>query len=248
VKLGLFRPWAIATGLGALWAIDRDRAQLSKRDSSTGARLRTFALPGTPASLWVGGGSVWVGFDGIGFARVNPSTGHATAYFDGDGVSAFASDGKSVFAISHRDNAIVRVNIRTGKSKLLVRGLAPTQTAATEEAVFASGALWVTGRGLDLLRVDPATGKATATVEIGPAGFGVASTHGKVVVAVYSDEGARRGDPIVASFASVEPTTNSVAATAEAAGYLSGFAVRGPTIYAADTVTGRLTKLPLPGR
>src|SRR4051794_34101775 len=130
---------------------------------------------------------------------------------------------------------------------LVGRVRARRKAAATEEAVYASGALWLTGRGLDLLRIDPATGKATATVEIGAAGFGVASARGKIVVAVYSDEGARRGDPLVASFAAVEPATNSVAATAEAAGYLSGFAVSGSTIYAADTVTGRLTKLPLPG-
>jgi hypothetical protein len=248
VRLGAFHPWAIAAGFGALWAIDRDRNELLKLNPVTGARIRTIPLPGTPASLWAGGGSVWVGFDGIGFARVAPKNGRATPFFEGDGVSAFASDGASVFAISHRDNAITRVAIRTGALKTVARGIAPTTTAATEAAVFAHGSLWITGRGLDLLRVDPARGAVVSTVEIGPAGLDVALAGGRILVAVYSEAGASRGDPVVASFASVDPATPAVVATAAAGGYLSGLGVRGSKIYAADTVTGRLTRLPVPGR
>ena len=248
VKLGAFHPWALASGFGSLWAIDRDRAQLLKLNAATGARLRAIELPSAGASLWAGAGSVWVGYEGPGFARVNPKTGKLTPYFDGDGVSAFATDGRSVFAVSHRDNAVTRVDLKTGASSTLVRGLTPESNSATEEALVAGGSLWITGRGLDLLRVDPASGKVTATVEIGAAGFGVASAGGRIVVPVYTDTGARRGDPVVDHFAAIDPASNAIVGTTPAAGYLSGFAVRGSTILAADTVTGRLSRLPVPAR
>ena len=66
--------------------------------------------------------------------------------------------------IDHRDLTLFRIDTRTN---------APTKVttlaadAAPERMVFLAGKLWITGRGADLMRVDPPTGAVEATYEIG---------------------------------------------------------------------------------
>jgi hypothetical protein len=245
VSLGQFRPWAVAAGGGAVWTISRESPELWKLDSRTGRRLARIALDSLPASIWYGAGGVWVGFEGVGFARVDAQTRAVKTWTPGDGVSAFATDGTAVYAVSHRDNAITRVNIATGRASSLAAGIADTTTAATEAVAYAAGSLWITGRGLDLLRVSTTTGKVRARIEIGPAGLNVASTAGRLLVATYTSRGARRGDPIVGSFVTLDPATNRIVArtNATAASYLSGLVLVGGSIYAADTVQGQLVRV-----
>jgi streptogramin lyase len=248
VKLGQFRPWALVAGGGSVWAISRETPELQRFDPRSGRRVARIALDSLPTSAWYGAGGVWLGFDGIGFARVDAKTGAVKSWTFGDGVSGFATDGTSVYAVSHRDNAITRVTISTGRASTLAHDLADTSTSATEEVAYTAGSLWITGRGLDLLRVSATTGKLRATVEIGPAGLNVMTLAKRLLVATYSARGARRGDPIVGSFLTVDPTTNRVVArtNATATSYLSGLALAGGSIYAADTVQGRLARLALP--
>ena len=247
IKLGSFRPWAVASGGGAVWVISREVPVLLKL-SRTGTQLERIPLTGTPASLWVGAGSVWVGFEAFGFERIDATTGRATTFAEGDGVSAFASDGANVYAVSHRDNAITRVGVATGRSQHVAAGIVDVAKGSTEAAAFLNGSLWITGRGLDLLRVNPANGKIRTVTEIGPAGVNVATSGGRILVAGYSDTGARRGDPIVSRFGVVDPRSSKVVATVTATRtvYLSGLSLLGGTIYAADTVQGRLVRLAVP--
>ena len=81
---------------------------------------------------------------------------------------------------------------------------------------------------------------------MGPAGLAVARNGGTLLVASYTARGARRGDPIVGRLSVVDPATAKVARSVDAAGtmYLSGVAVAGDTILAADTVLGRVVTLP----
>jgi streptogramin lyase len=244
IALPSVRPWAIAAGGGSLWVIDRDRPELLQVRESSG-RVRRIALPGTPAALWVGAGSAWIGFDMIGFARVDLQTLHVTPTFSGDGVSAFAGDGRTVYVVSHRDNGVQRVT--GGRVEQLATRLREPATTATEQAAFADGALWITGRGLDLLRFDPKRRRITAQVEIGPAGLAVAHSGRTLLVASYSARGAQRGDPIVGRLSVVDPSTGRVtrSVTASATMYLSGLALDGGALVAADTALGRFLRLRL---
>jgi hypothetical protein len=248
IKLGSFRPWAVASGGGAAWVISREVPQLLK--VSPAGQVQRIALAGVPASLWFGAGSVWIGFESFGFQRINARTGRARTFFEGNGVSAFASDGATVYVISHRDNAITRVSLSTGRSRPLATGIVDVSKGAIEAAAFSNRSLWITGRGLDLLRVRPSTGKVQTVTDIGPAGFNVATSGGKIIVAGYSDIGARRGDPIVRTFTALDAGSGDVEATTTATGtaYLSGFFVSGRTIYAADTVQGRFVRVAVPAR
>lgn len=247
VKLGSFRPWAVASGGGAVWVISREVPVLLKL-SQAGTHLERITLMGAPASLWVGAGSVWVGFEAFGFERIDVKTGRATTFAEGDGVSAFASDGANVYAVSHRDNAITRVAIATGRSRHVAAGIVDLAKGSTEAAAFLNGSLWITGRGLDLLRVSPSTGKVRGVTDVGPAAFNLATSGGRIVFAGYSGAGARRGDPIVFRVGVVDPRSSTVVAavTATRTVYLSGMSLLGGTIYAADTVQGRLVRFAVP--
>jgi hypothetical protein len=248
VRLGQFRPWAVAAGGGAVWTISRELPELWKLDPRNGRRLARITLDQPPASIWYGARGVWLGFDGIGFARVDARTGAVRSWTLGDGVSAFATDGTSVYAVSHRDNAVARVRLASWRASPVSSGIADPATAATEEVAFSAGSLWITGRGLDLLRVSTRTGEVQSKVEIGPAGLNVAASGSRLLVAAYTPRGARRGDPVVGSFLTVDPATGRIVArtNATASSYLSGWALAGRSLYAADTVQGRLARLAVP--
>src|SRR4029078_10215576 len=86
------------------------------------------------------------------------------------------------------------------------------ERTAAERIAFADGSLWVTGRGLDLLRVNPVSGSLEATIDVGPAGFEVLRAGANLLVAAYTQRGATRGDPIVGALQTVGPNTNRIAA------------------------------------
>jgi streptogramin lyase len=244
LRLRGVRPWAIASGLGFVWAVDRDTPSLLRIDPHT-RRQRRIPLDGLPVALWVGGGAVWVGLEqGKQVARVAPTTGKVRLVQAGDGASGFASDGRSVWIACHRDNSIVRVDLATGNVSTTTAQLSEPANTAAERIAYAAGSLWVTGRGLDLLRVDPQSGQVVATIEIGAAGIEILPAGAGLLVAAATAAGARRGDPVVGALALVDPATNSVVSRVEAHGrvLLSGLAVAGERFWLADTVGGRLLR------
>jgi membrane-bound serine protease (ClpP class) len=89
-------------------------------------------------------------------------------YVVGDGPAGFATHGGAVWVIAHRDGALVRID-SSGLHRLGMHLAGPT--AAPERLAWSDGSLWLTGRGLDLVRIDPQTGEELGTVEIGAAGI-----------------------------------------------------------------------------
>jgi streptogramin lyase len=244
IALRGLRPWAVASGLGFVWAVDRTVPSLLRIDPRTG-RQRRIRLDGLPVALWAGAGSVWVGFEqGTQVARVAPSTGKVHRIQAGDGASGFASDGRSVWIACHRDNSIVRVDLATGNVTTTTAQLSDPAATAAERIAYAGGSLWVTGRGLDLLRVAPDDGHVTATIDIGAAGIEVLTAGAHVLVVAATDAGARRGDPVVENLALVDPGTNTIVSRVEAHArlLLSGLAVAGGRFWLVDTVAGRLLR------
>jgi streptogramin lyase len=53
---------------------------------------------------------------------------------------------------------------------------------APERIAMLAGSLWVTGRGTDLIRLDPETGVTQATIEIGAGGIDVVAAAGSLWV------------------------------------------------------------------
>jgi len=238
-----FRPWAIAAAGGAVWVVDRDQALLLRISTRTNKVAKRIHLAEPPIYVWGGNGVVWLAFDGSGsVARVSPATNRVGArVFAGDGPSGFAT-GASTWVLSHRDGALVRFD--GARSNPLRRQDADEQRTP-ERMTRAGDSLWITGRGLDLLRVDPATGALRGTTEIGAAGIDVVAVGSRLAVIAATAAGARRGDPIVAAVSWVDPATGAVVGTNEAtaATSLTGVAVSGGKLVVLDGLHGRLLTL-----
>jgi len=248
VPLPGMRPWALSAGYGSLWAIDREQPVLLRLDPTTGRLRRRIALPGLPVYVWAGGGAVWLGLEsGTSVARVDPRSGRVRLVDAGDGASGFASDGRNVWVVSHRDSALTRV-APSGRSTRVATAITPPGTTAAERIAFAGGSLWITGRGLDLVRVDPRDGSVVSTTEIGPAGIEVLAAGSKLFVSAATPRGARRGDPILCALRTVDAGTAKVTASVTATGttYANGLVVRGGDAWTVDTIRGRVERLRIP--
>ena len=235
-----FRPWAIAAAGGAVWAVDRDQALLLRISTRTNKVARRIRLPEPPIYIWGGNGVAWLAFDGSGaVARVSPATNRVGGrILVGDGPSGFAT-GASTWVLSHRDGALVRFD-GTRKKSLLRQEADERRTP--ERMSRAGDSLWITGRGLDLLRADPATGAPRGTTEIGAAGIDVVAVGSRLAVISATAAGAQRGDPIVAAVSWIDPATGAVVGTNEAtsATSLTGVAVSNGKLVVLDGLHGRL--------
>ena len=233
------RVWGLAAAGGYVWAVDRDAPTLLRVAPKTN-RVTRFRLPGAPIELAAAGGALWAAFDASGnVARIDPRSGKVGLPVRvGDGPSSFASDGTHVWAVAHRDGSLVRVDTRT---RLATQDA--SETVTPERIAFAGGSLWVTGRGKQLDRLDLA-GNVVGTTEIGAAGIDVTAVGGKVYVFAATADGARRGDPLVASVEVLEPATGTVTRH-DATGPLSvlGYAPLGGRLAILDGLNGRVVVL-----
>jgi hypothetical protein len=238
---GHHQPHSIAAGGGAIWIVSRD-STLTRVDTATGT-VASVALPGESSYVWFAAGSVWVADDTRShLLRVDPSTRRIVADVAvGDGTAALATDGTSVWVVNHRDATLDRVDLATNAVTRL--GRLPGE--APERMALLAGSLWITGRGTDLLRVDPATGAVRATVEIGAGGVDVAGAGGRVWVAAASPADDFSGLPVLEHLYAVDPATTSITRTLTPTGRLTvdGVATDGAALWIADVVDGRLYRL-----
>ena len=203
-------------------------------------------MPGLPVYVWAGAGSVWLGLEsGTRVARVDPATGRVRLVEAGDGASGFASDGRErLDRLAPRQLAHARRR-RDGPLDAVATALTPVETTAAERIAYARGALWITGRGLDLLRVDPATGAITRPSRSGPAG----SRCSQPARASSSRRRRRaaRAAAIRSSARSSPSTPRPPAPRPERrrAAFANGLVLIGATAWSADTVNGRLIRIAL---
>ena len=152
-------PIAVVAGLGAVWALDTDGV-VSKLDARNGRVTTTIATgAAAPYNLWIGGGSLWSVDDATGTVlRIDPARRKVVARIPvGDGPADMVFRGARAWVINHRDLGLVAIDTATNRP----RKLANVPGDAPERLAWAAGSLWVTGRGTDLLRLDPATGAVT---------------------------------------------------------------------------------------
>ena len=155
-------PIAVIAGLGAVWSLDASGV-VSRHDLVSGritARIATGAA--APYNLWIGDGSLWSADDGAGTVmRIDPARRKVVARIPvGDGPADIVFRGRRAWVINHRDLGLVLIDTATNRP----RKLANVPGDAPERLAWAAGSLWVTGRGTDLLRLDPGTGAVKATV------------------------------------------------------------------------------------
>jgi YVTN family beta-propeller protein len=184
---------AVLSAFGAIWALS-DRGTLFRiENGKVGQKIDLEA--GRPYNLWAGAGSMWAIDDGTGqVIRVDPATNQVVAKVQvGDGPADMAFAGRSAWVINHRDRTLVVIDTRTNRARTLAT--IAEQNAAPERMALLRGSLWITGRGMDLWQVDPATGRVSRTVEIGGSGIDVVAAGGALWVPARSDESDESGLP-----------------------------------------------------
>jgi YVTN family beta-propeller protein len=235
------QPIAVAVGFGSLWAVDAAGTVL-RLDRATGRPRGRVDAGGRLFNVWIGAGSVWTADDAAGaVVRIDPRTNRVAARIPvGDGPSDLAFAGSTAYVINHRDQRLMRVEGDAAAEVVDLGGDAP------ERLELAGGSLWVTGRGTDLLEVDPASGAVRRTVEIGASGVDVVAARGALWVPVRTAAADVRGFPTIARVVRVDARTGAVRSVSTARGRVDvhGLAADGRFVWVADTTAGRLHRLP----
>jgi hypothetical protein len=236
---------AVKTGLGSIWALD-SLGTLYRLSPSTGNVVRRISLPVSAAyNIWIGGGSVWVADDqGSQVVRVSTRTNRVVSRLaTGDGPASMAFSGATGWVMNHRDRVLTRIDLRTNRATALAT--IPGANAAPERMVWAHGSLWITGRGADLLKVNPATGAVEQTIEIGASGIDLAASGDTLWVPTRSAETDVRGFPTMDAVKRVSMSTGDVATIAKPSGRVDvhGLAAQNGVLWLADNTNGRLYRI-----
>ena len=239
-------PIAILDGLGAIWTLDSSGvvSRLDRRSARVTARIQTGTA--APYNLWAGAGSLWSADDRAGeIVRVDPARRRVVARIPvGDGPADMVFRGGRAWVINHRDLALVVIDTATNRARKLVTLAVPN--GAPERIAWAAGSLWVTGRGTDLLRLDPDTGATKATFEIGAGGIDVVASAGAVWVPSRSAAVDARGFPTMEALRRVDPATGAVTTPVRPKGRVDvhGLVPYRSGVLLADNTGGRLYAVP----
>jgi hypothetical protein len=234
---------AVRPGFRSIWALDSG-GTLYRLNTRTGRVAKRISLRVAAAyNIWVGGGSVWVADDqGASVVRVSPQTNRVLARISvGDGPASMAFDGGSAWVIDHRDTTVYRIDLATNRSSLLTT----IGHDAPERMVLAQGSLWITGRGTDLLKVDPADGSVERTIEIGASGIDLVAAGDALWVPTRSPEVDQSGFPTMEALRRVSISSGAVSTAARPTRRLDvhGLAVSGGAVWLADNRRGYLYRV-----
>jgi streptogramin lyase len=148
---------------------------------------------------------------------------------------------RTAWVIDHRDRTLFAVDLGTNRASqvAILPGDAP------ERMILLGGSLWVTGRGTDLLRVDPATGAVRSTTDIGASGIDLVATPGAVWVPARSAAVDPTGFPTMQALRRVSIDTGRVTTAARPAGRLDvhGLAAHDGSVWLADNREGVLYRV-----
>jgi hypothetical protein len=234
----------VTTGFGSVWALDGGLGELRRIDPNGNAVTARIDLgTGAAYNVWTGAGAVWVVDDARAeVVRVDPATNSVVARIPvGDGAADLVFQGTTAWVMDHRDRGLMQIDVRTNTARLLstIPGGAP------ERMVWAADHLWITGRGTDLLEVDPATGDVLRTVEIGAGGIDAVAAGDTIWVPTRNARIDPRGFPTMAWLQRVDARSGTVTATIATTGPLDvhGLAVDERGVWLADNTHGVLYRV-----
>ncbi len=238
------QPVAVVAGFDSLWALDTD-GTLYRIDPDSGEiASRIDVAASAPYNLWTGAGSVWTIDDATGeVIRVSPETEKVVARVAvGDGPADMVFSGTSAWVANHRDLKLVHIDTRTNKARTLttLRG-----TGAPERLALLGGSLWVTGRGTDLLKLNPSTGRVLQTVNLDVSGIDVVAADGALWVPTRSAEIDASGFPTASDLKRVTADGAVESVTPTEPFDVHGLVADETSLWIADTTEGVLYRLPL---
>jgi hypothetical protein len=235
---------AVAVGLGSVWALDTG-STLYRLDPAKGRIVKRIKLGATAAyNLWIGGGAVWVADDqGAAILRVSPSANKVVARIPvGDGPADMVFRGTQAWVVTHRDNTVFHIDMDSNEATRL--GTVGGSNAAAERIALLGDGLWITGRGVPLVEIDPASGATRRTVDIGGTGIDVVSAAGALWVPVRTAAVDRAGFPTMTALRRVTADGKmKTVATARGRVDVHGLAAGLGSVWIADNTSGLLYRL-----
>ena len=235
---------AVAVGLRSVWALDSGSTlyRIDPRTSRIVERIPTGAS--AAYNIWVGAGSVWVADDqGARVIRVSPKTNRVRARIPvGDGPADMVFAGGRAWVITHRDNAVYRLDLATNAARRLA--VVDVANAAAERLAFYRGGLWVTGRGVGLVELDPETGAQRRSVEVDGTGIDIVAASGALWLPVRTLAVDQSGLPTMTAVRriAVDGTVTTVA-TAVGRVDVHGLVAAGGAVWLADNTNGFLYRI-----
>src|SRR5205823_2179225 len=207
-----YGPIAVAVGDGSVWVANATDQTVSRVDPETKRVVATVGTGRTPSAITVGDDAVWVA-NAIGdsgtVSRIEPESDQVvsttvTRHGLGD---AFAAPTPSAIAVGRKT-----VWTNSNPRPVLTRFAAASGTEhqpvflgrdhSADGVAFGQGALWISSSADDsVLRVDPRSGRVTATIRVAAAGgrvagpYGIAVGQGSVWVADSLANAVSRIDP-----------------------------------------------------
>lgn len=239
--------WSITAGEGAVWTVALGGNVVYRIDPTTNRVSAEIPVGAAVPYLWAGAGAVWAVDDsGRSLIRIDPFTNQVvTRVPTGDGPAGFVTNGSAAWVLNHRENSLDEIDPATNGVTRLANGLAPVNTAAVERIALFAGSLWVTGRGVDLLRLSPSTGQVLGRTDIGPAGIGVASDGSHLWIAAYDPVFEPRGIPIASAVARIDSDGGIAARVSPTTRlFVDGLAAADGRLWLLDSVAGVLLRLP----
>ncbi len=237
--------WSVAAGEGGVWAISLRGSTVYRIDPAANRVVAQITLTAGVPYIWAGGGAVWAADDdGNALIRIDPQANAQVARISvGNGPAGFAFDGSFVWILNHRENTLDEID--PVHNTVTRRGTALAGMDAAAERIEAfGGALFVTGRGLDLLRVSP-EGSSLGQTEIGAGGIDVVSEGANLWVVPYEAAADLRGEPIADAVLRLDASgaiTNRIVPTRQL--HANGVAAADGQLWLFDAVAGLLVRLP----
>src|SRR5580765_2062284 len=235
---------AFAVGLRSVWALD-SASTLYRLDPGTARvtkRIRTGAR--APYNIWIGSNAVWIADDqGASVLRISPATNRVVARIAvGDGPADMAFAGEQAWVMTHRDNGLYRINTQTNTATRLATVAA--SDAAAERIAVLGNSLWITGRGVGLLEVDPGTGALRRSIDIDGTGIDIVGAAGALWVPVRTAAVDRTGFPTMTAVRRVAVDgSRKTVATARGRVDVHGLAAGRGSVWIADNTGGFLYRL-----
>ena len=236
---------AVAAGLGSVWALDTGSTLYRINPRTARVKKRIPLSASNPYNIWIGGGAVWVADDqGARVLRISPSRNRVVARVSvGDGPADMVFEGARAWVLTHRDNTIWRINMATNGATRI--GIVEATNAAAERLTFLDGSIWITGRGVPLVEVDPETGIRRRSIDIGGTGIDVVAAANSLWVPVRTSAVDQTGFPTMTALRRVT-TARTVTTVATARGRVDvhGLAVGLGSIWFADNTNGFVYRIP----
>jgi YVTN family beta-propeller protein len=237
-------PSGVALGVDGVWVADFDDGTLLRIDPTTNTVRQTFSAHGSPTGVAVAGTVVYLahGFDGA-VQEIDAGTGTVNrvvplgGYPDSPALAATGAG--AVWVANGSDRSVVRIDLVTGaeiariplpdRADELHSGAHFTGVAADGDAVWiASGEL-----GGTLFRVDTATNRLVATIELGDGPHAIAAGGRAVWVT------NQLGDTV----SRIDSATNRVVKTIEVGRGPLGIAVGPDGVWVANSLDDTVSRI-----